>query len=688
MERANNNFNLFDFDVEGFARAYGQQPQADQRSGDTVQGFEERLGALQLSSSRENSAEASSPDARPGGSGAIRGGDIGGSMRMPRQAGSAFRSTRRSVDIPCALPREWIEEQPQSDLRDDRFGSARYIPLSDSESPTQAERSKKRGLWSRIKSEVGKAFGGRRSEKSSSFQAQHDILSTNIRVDHAKQPARIRGVFVEDDALLNEFESQAAGLSAGTIRNARADIRNFSAWLNENGREQIAYRLGNPALEPGLDRDLEAYANARHINRRRTDAALKKLRDAKAGKAVTTASFRLVPYAVDATLIDMWGAAEKRAHRVEPETVNRRAGRLSRLSDWLQTRERRAMADRLFTQGLAQDVKEYRQQTGDRKIDADLLRLQRYQQVIDGNRALGISLPEDAPGNTVRQPSPPQDPLAMPATPSGGAWDFWREVMQQPASPLATQVRGPQPSPDQDLPAMPETPSEGAWGVWREFIQEPASSSSAARMPSDVYGDLEPLVNLNPPTPYELYDDAHSTPALGGARPPSFVGPSVLQQEVGDIGPIIGEGWRHGSQPASDVVIDILHNIDRLPNQFGPRQVEIQGELYSVTLGPGGRNDVRLIHHPRASQIDEAAPSVRATGQSLRPVPDLGYLIRGGWQHRERLLPNYLARALEGEGLMPAVGRPTYVNIHGVPYRAELVQTDSGERVRIHPELG
>ncbi|MCP3475942.1 hypothetical protein NLM33_37515 [Bradyrhizobium sp. CCGUVB1N3] len=31
MERTNNNFNLFDFDVEGFARAYGQQPQADQR---------------------------------------------------------------------------------------------------------------------------------------------------------------------------------------------------------------------------------------------------------------------------------------------------------------------------------------------------------------------------------------------------------------------------------------------------------------------------------------------------------------------------------------------------------------------------------------------------------------------------------------------------------------------------------
>lgn len=372
MERTNNNFNLFDFDVEGFARAYGQPPQADQRSGDTVQGFEERLGELQLSSSSENSAEASSPDARPGGSGAIRGGDIGGSMRMPRQAGSAFRSTRRSVDIPCALPRDWIEEQPQSDLRD-RFGSARYIPSSDSESPTQAKSSKKRGLWSRIKSEVGKAFGGRRSGKSSGFQAQHDILSTNIRVDHAKQPARIRGVFEEDEALLNEFESQATGLSAGTIRNARADIRNFSAWLNENGRAQIANRLGNPALEPGLDRDLEAYAKARNINRRRTDAALKKLRDVKAGKAVTTDIFRLAPYAVDATLIDMWGAAEKRTHRVEPETVDRQARRLSRLSDWLQTRERGAMAGRLFTQGLAQDVKEYRQQTGDGKIDADLL---------------------------------------------------------------------------------------------------------------------------------------------------------------------------------------------------------------------------------------------------------------------------------------------------------------------------
>lgn len=163
----------------------------------------------------------------------------------------------------------------------------------------------------------------------------------------------------------------------------------------------------------------------------------------------------------------------KRTHRVEPETVNRQASRLSRLSDWLQTRERGAMAGRFFTQGLAQDVKEYRQQTGDGKIDADLLRLQRYQQVVDANQALGLGPPEDAAGNTVRQPSPPQDPLAMPATPSDGAWDLWREVMQQPDSPSATQVRGPQPSPAQDLSAMPETPSEGAWGVWRSLCKNP-----------------------------------------------------------------------------------------------------------------------------------------------------------------------------------------------------------------------
>nr|WP_225168237.1 hypothetical protein [Ensifer sp. IC4062] len=184
---------------------------------------------------------------------------------------------------------------------------------------------------------------------------------------------------------------------------------------------------------------------------------------------------------------------------------------------------------------------------------------------------------------------------------------------------------------------------------------------------------------MNPPTPYELRDDAHSAPEPDFARPPSLVGPLAAPQEIPDIGPIIGETWRHGSQPASDVVIDVLENINLLPNQFGPRQVEINRERYSITLGPGGRRDIRLIHHPRARPMNEAGPS-------RQPIADLGFLIRGGWQHRERWLPRYLVRTLEGEHLMPEAGRPTYINIRGVPYRAELLEAGGGLRVRIYPE--
>ncbi|MCA1494837.1 hypothetical protein I6F11_28710 [Ensifer sp. NBAIM29] len=212
-------------------------------------------------------------------------------------------------------------------------------------------------------------------------------------------------------------------------------------------------------------------------------------------------------------------------------------------------------------------------------------------------------------------------------------------------------------------------------------MQEPASPSSARRPSSDIYGGLEPMINLPPPTPYELRDDAHYAPAPDFAKPPSLVGPSGTAQEIPDIAPIIGENWRHGSQPASDVVTDILENINLLPNQFGPRQVDINRWRYSITLGPGGRRDVRLIHHPRAGPMNEARPS-------RQPVVDLGFLIRGGWQHRERWLPTYLVRALEGEHLMPEAGRSTYINIRDVPYRAELLEEDGRSRVRIYPETG
>ncbi len=744
MERTNSNFNLFDFDVEGFAQAYYQQPRARQQSGNTSPqaSFEQQMDELQLNSSDENSAKSSSPDQSPTESGeGIRRADLGGSMRMPpysRLRDNSFSTTRHSVDLP-ALTFEIRPKYCRGPICGKICSAARAIPCHLRSSPRLRRRTAKVADCGRVSSQGLERRLGQVAAKSrrAARRSWRSFQLLFARITPSNRPAYPMS-FEEDEALLERFKDQATGrMSDGTIRNAQADVRNFSAWLSRNRRAPIARRLGNPEMEPGLERDLEEYAKAQKdpkIRSRRTIAALNKLRNVEAGNILSTSSSRLAPYPADATLIDMWTAAEKATHRIEPETVDRQARRLYRLSDWLQTREKGAMAGQLNDDGLTRDVEQYRQQTEDTKINADLLRLRRYQQVLEANRALGLPPPEDARPFAeagAQQPASPQELPVTPATPSAGAWDWFREQMQEPASFSFTPHQGPQPSPTQGLPATPATPSAGAWDWFREPMQEPASSSftprhgpqpspsqglpatpatpsagawnwfreqmqapepsSASARSSEIYGGLEPLVNLNPPTPYQLRDDAHSAPAPELAGAASFVGPSGTPEELLDIGAIVGEGWRHGSQSASDVLIDVMSNINLLPNQFGPSQFAINGEHYSATFGPGGRRDVRLIHHPRARAMNEAGPSNEAepsneAGPSRQPVADLGFLIRGGWQHRERWLPTYLVRVLEGEHRMPEVGRPTHINIRGVPYRAELQETDGAARVRIYPE--
>ncbi|WOH80281.1 hypothetical protein RX327_31385 [Bradyrhizobium sp. BEA-2-5] len=776
------------FNAGAWVRQYAAMQQG-QRAGQRPHGrqssFEQQIERLQLNSPDESTASSNSPDESPEArSGQIRPAELGGSMRLPscsRPTDDSFSSARHSVDISHGRRGGATQLSPQSNLQEDLFSSARYA-LPEVQSAIEPKNSKRRGLWSRIKSGVGKAFGGNSSGNSSGSGAHQEFSSITFRADPAKQPARTRGLRDEDEAIIQEFAARATGnLSDGTLRNAVADLRALSALLSENRRPSIAARIDNPALTSGLDIDAETYAPMKK-RASRMKTALNKLREARAGRALSGDIRRLNPYPADATLIDMWAAAEKATHRIEPETVDRQARRLSRLSDWLQTHNRGAMAGRLFTNGFAGDVEAYKRETQDTKIGPDLLRLGRYQQVHDANRELGRPPPEahtagpvpeqpyGAPhalpttpaspsegawdllreaihgpsrsssvpydgtqptllGEPSREPRPssstpyrgPQfsafyDLPATPATPSEGAWDLFRETIhgpsrsssvpydgtpptllrepsREPGPSSSTPYRGPQLSSFYDLPAMPATPSEGAWDLLRGTAGGPAPSSSARHPPSDIYGDLE--VNLNPPTPHDLQHEGHSMPASGIAGPPSFVGPSGASQELRDIGTIVGDGWEHRSQPASDVLIDVLGNINLLPNQFGPSQFAINGERYSATLGPGGRRDVRLIHHPRARQTNEAAgpsqqphhpPQTSAARASHEGAVDLGYLIRGGWEHRERFLPPHLVRALEGQHLMPDAENPTYFNIRGVPYRGELDDTGGRRRVRIYPE--
>ncbi|MHC2332137.1 hypothetical protein [Bradyrhizobium sp. USDA 4454] len=61
----------------------------------------------------------------------------------------------------------------------------------------------------------------------------------------------------------------------------------------------------------------------------------------------------------------------------------------------------------------------------------------------------------------------------------------------------------------------------------------------------------------------------------------------------------VPEGFSHGTQPAPGTMISKLDRWGLLPDAAQPeKQYDIRGERYTAVLGPGGPNDVRLIHHP------------------------------------------------------------------------------------------
>ncbi|WGR98090.1 hypothetical protein MTX26_27975 [Bradyrhizobium sp. ISRA443] len=62
----------------------------------------------------------------------------------------------------------------------------------------------------------------------------------------------------------------------------------------------------------------------------------------------------------------------------------------------------------------------------------------------------------------------------------------------------------------------------------------------------------------------------------------------------------VPEGFSHGTQPAPPTMISKLGRWGLLPDAAQPeKQYDIRGERYTALLGPGGPNDVRLIHYPR-----------------------------------------------------------------------------------------
>ncbi|MGZ2402930.1 hypothetical protein [Rhizobium ruizarguesonis] len=218
MDRMNNNFNPFDFDVEAFTRAYYQQG-AGQQSEDARQrtSFEEQLGELKLGSSDESSGGNGSLAAFSGEcSGGVRR-DMGASMRTPPRfasSDSSSNSSRHSVDIPD--------------------------PVSSPE--IQIKKGKKRGMWSRIKSAVGKSSSGSHSEKAFGAPKQQEIVSTNVQVYCANYGNRL-GAFEEDEALVETLPASPHEFPP-TPASPRAEDWN---WLREQMQEPAPYPWSAPS---------------------------------------------------------------------------------------------------------------------------------------------------------------------------------------------------------------------------------------------------------------------------------------------------------------------------------------------------------------------------------------------------------------------------------------------------------
>ncbi|MCP1854581.1 MULTISPECIES: hypothetical protein [unclassified Bradyrhizobium] len=76
--------------------------------------------------------------------------------------------------------------------------------------------------------------------------------------------------------------------------------------------------------------------------------------------------------------------------------------------------------------------------------------------------------------------------------------------------------------------------------------------------------------------------------------------PSPAAREIYAASWAVPEGFSHGTQPAPDTMLSKLGRWGLLPDAAQPaKQYDIRGERYTALLGPGGPNDVRLIHHPR-----------------------------------------------------------------------------------------
>ncbi|MGY3611053.1 MULTISPECIES: Ulp1 family isopeptidase [unclassified Bradyrhizobium] len=428
------------------------------------------------------------------------------------------------------------------------------------------------------------------------------------------------GAYQQDRTAIDGFLTHAMSNYASKVASQMAtNLRRFSDWLQREGKLGIMDRIdGDVEQQSSLNADYAAFRKAT----KRT-APLNSFREYLGLEP----QFRFRPHDDDASLIQGFADEMLRNPDSKRTSLTKVATAQRGLSHWLRQEGKESIASRMNgneeqQRSLAADLQAFIEAKGkDAAFRLRLNKLKQYAQVVDANRMLGVNLPQqradsDSISTWMRN---------LPTPPSESEWPpvlgpYGQAGLQEPAGSNSTSswIRN-----------LPTPPSESEWppmvGPFGQAgLQEPAGSSStwSPQLPSyfdfptpkgeparssDIYRGLGSLVDL-PSTPQDMRDDAQSGPVLSPAgRPPFFIGPSGMHQELEDIGYLVGENWQHGSQPVPDFLLDVLDNKMLLPSsRMAPQPVSINGETYSITLGPRGRRDAQLIHHPGPSSVPKA----------------------------------------------------------------------------------
>ncbi|WP_244521639.1 Ulp1 family isopeptidase [Bradyrhizobium sp. DOA9] len=499
-----------------------------------------------------------------------------------------------------------------------------------------------------------------------------------------------------DDFLTNALSklgSDATRKEKAAVSTMASMLRSFSDWLQREGRPSIMDRIdGNAEQQSSLNADYAAFSKAT----KRT-APLDRLRKYL---GLQPQGFR--PHDDDAGLIE--GLANEELSKLDPSSQHKRktiqdtASAQRKFSDWLRTEGKESIARRINgnneqRRSLHADYRAFIAAKG--RVSVSFKKLRQYLQVIELNRALGVAIPQ-----------PPQGPseLAGPEEParSSSTWsprvpsDFDPGEWPAPQGPFGQ--AGRQEPAGSSSTWSPRVPSDFDPGEWptpqgpfgQAGRQEPAGSSStwSPRVPSDfevgmwpapegaparsldIYRGLGSFTDL-PSTPQEMRDDAQSGPVLSPAgRSPFFIGPSGMPQELEDVGYLVGEDWQHGSQPVPDFLLDVLDNKMLLPSsRMAPQPISINGETYSVVLGPRDRRDAQLIHHPRPSsdqdaRIGASATSASAGGRSGRVLESRQWLGDEHIQRDYELLAQQLRESNPNLAARTRFADPLIANYH------------------------